>query len=286
MILTQYKDPHLYTALMKSYLRELPDPLFASAFTEHWKTANAIKDGTQRIKEIKRILNMIPDENKNNIEFLFNFLAQLFREELSNLIAVDNLVMIFGPNLLWNIGTKDNEPVMIENVFKSLLDEWSMISFMSDENRNHYVLTKDPLEMVEDHFEFKEKKNTVKNLPPKRLATFSSLQDNASSSESLSSTPTFMVRSQSLKETSSWRKSFNRKSITKTWRRPTGGERGQEDPARSPSLASKLRETSRESLFSLESLEMQEGRASSLGLGGRRSRGPRTTLRQVVFALI
>ena len=133
MILTRYKDPHLYTALMKSYLRELPDPLFVSAFTEHWKTANAIKDWKQRIKEIKRILSIIPEENKNNIEFLFNFLAQVLREEFSNLMAADNLVMIFGPNLLWNMGTKDNEPVMIENVFKSLLDEWSMISFMRDE---------------------------------------------------------------------------------------------------------------------------------------------------------
>ena len=33
-LFTKFQDPHLFTAIMKSYLRELPQPLFGSGMVE------------------------------------------------------------------------------------------------------------------------------------------------------------------------------------------------------------------------------------------------------------
>jgi len=81
-ILAHYKDPHLYTAMIKYYLRELPEPIFCSDFTREWLSANKEEDDLQRSKQIEQILNKLPQENKTNIQFLFDFLARVNTEEV------------------------------------------------------------------------------------------------------------------------------------------------------------------------------------------------------------
>ena len=117
-----YKDPHIYTAIIKYYLRELPDPLFCSAFADRWIQVNAIKDNQERMKEIGEVLNEIPLENKENIKFLFEFLAQLVAEELSNKMTIANLVTVLAPNLLWDSQKKN---IYIGNVYRSLIQMWN-----------------------------------------------------------------------------------------------------------------------------------------------------------------
>jgi len=126
-VLKKYKDPHIYTAFIKYYLRELPDPLFCSAFARQWATTNAIKDDRRRMKEIDRLLDEIPTANKRNIEFLFKFLAQLTVEEVTNKMSISNLVVVLGPNLLWDDSLKT---VSLENVCRSLIEVWSSRHFL------------------------------------------------------------------------------------------------------------------------------------------------------------
>lgn len=130
VILRKHRDPHLYTACIKYYLRELPDPLFCSSFSRQWSAANSMKDDRNRIKEIDRILDEIPKENKRNIEFLFKFLAQLIVEEVTNKMTISNLVVVLGPNLLWEQETR--KQVSLEHVCRSLIEEWSTRVFMRD----------------------------------------------------------------------------------------------------------------------------------------------------------
>ena len=105
-ILARHTEPHLYTAVIKAYLRELPDPLFCSDFAPQWSAANSIRKHKERMKEINRILDNIPIENRRNIDFLFKFLAQLNEDEAANKMSISNLIIVLGPNLLWERGTQ------------------------------------------------------------------------------------------------------------------------------------------------------------------------------------
>ena len=74
------------------------------------------------MKEIGEVLNEIPLENKENIKFLFEFLAQLVAEELSNKMTIANLVTVLAPNLLWDSQKKN---IYIGNVYRSLIQMWN-----------------------------------------------------------------------------------------------------------------------------------------------------------------
>jgi len=67
-------DPHLHSALLKSYLRELPEPLLgrkSSAVYQMWCDAALLRDPTTRIKEITRILHQeLPPRVVINIQYL------------------------------------------------------------------------------------------------------------------------------------------------------------------------------------------------------------------------
>ena len=74
------------------------------------------------MKEINRILDDIPIENRRNIDFLFKFLAKLNEDEAANKMTISNLIIVIGPNLLWERDTK--APVRLEHVCRSLIQQW------------------------------------------------------------------------------------------------------------------------------------------------------------------
>jgi len=153
VILKKYKDPHIYTAVIKYYLRELPDPLFCSAYARQWAATNAIKDDRRRMKEIDRLLDEIPSANKRNIEFLFKFLAQLTVEEVTNKMSISNLIVVLGPNLLWEANTL--KTVSLEHVCRSLIEVWSSRHFLRARSQSEeHILRRG--ESVVEHWEGEE----------------------------------------------------------------------------------------------------------------------------------
>ena len=117
----KFTDPHLFTAVMKSYLRELPDPLFSYKLMESWMSANNISNDVKRKDEVDRLLNELPEINKQNIEYLFDFLAKLVAEEATNKMSVMNVIVVVGPNLLWDRESK--KPISLDNVCRSLIQQ-------------------------------------------------------------------------------------------------------------------------------------------------------------------
>ena len=161
-VLQEYRDPHLYTALIKYYLRELPDPLFSSQLEQDWSVINKIDDDNKRMKEIDSLFEKLPKANRENIEFLFEFLAHLNSEEVSNKMTVSNLIMVLGPNLLWD--KKSKKTVEIPRVYCSLFDKFATKTFLEGRKTSLYrsvyqkqeiwETTKktDPINVVEDYF--------------------------------------------------------------------------------------------------------------------------------------
>ena len=120
-IMEKFTDPHLFTAVMKSYLRELPDPLFSFKLMESWMAANDISNDVKRVEAVDRVLSELPEINKKNIEYLFDFLAKLVAEEATNKMSVMNVIVVVGPNLLWDRESK--KPISLDNVCRSLIQQ-------------------------------------------------------------------------------------------------------------------------------------------------------------------
>lgn len=95
------ENPHMVASILKKYLRELPDALLTCelypCFIISWG-----EDFSEsvRIKKLKDILDMLPQVNKDLVEYLLDFLAKVGARSQQNKMTPQNLSTIFAPILL------------------------------------------------------------------------------------------------------------------------------------------------------------------------------------------
>ena len=118
-ILSKYKDPHLYSSLIKHYLRELPEPLLCSSLVDDWRSVDSMKDHLEKKMCIKELLEKVPNANKNNISYIFRFVSKLVAEERYNKMSIENIIVVLSPNLLWD---SSGVHVPVESVYKSMIE--------------------------------------------------------------------------------------------------------------------------------------------------------------------
>uniref|UniRef100_A0A8C7GZG3 Rho GTPase-activating protein 44 n=1 Tax=Oncorhynchus kisutch TaxID=8019 RepID=A0A8C7GZG3_ONCKI len=99
-------DPHAIAGALKSYLRELPEPLMTSELYEDWIQASNIQDMDKRLQALLAACEKLPTDNLNNFRYLIKFLAKLGDYQDSNKMTPGNMAIVLGPNLLW---THSNE---------------------------------------------------------------------------------------------------------------------------------------------------------------------------------
>ncbi|XP_016431259.1 rho GTPase-activating protein 17-like isoform X2 [Sinocyclocheilus rhinocerous] len=96
-----YSDPHAVAGALKSYLRELPEPLMTYQLYEEWIQASNISDPDKRLQALWVVCDMLPKANKTNFRYLVKFLAKLALESDVNKMTASNIAIVLGPNLLW-----------------------------------------------------------------------------------------------------------------------------------------------------------------------------------------
>ncbi|XP_067237571.1 rho GTPase-activating protein 17b isoform X1 [Chanodichthys erythropterus] len=96
-----YSDPHAVAGALKSYLRELPEPLMSYQLYEEWIQASNISDPDKRLQALWVVCDMLPKPNKTNFRYLVKFLAKLSLESDINKMTASNIAIVLGPNLLW-----------------------------------------------------------------------------------------------------------------------------------------------------------------------------------------
>uniref|UniRef100_A0A1A8G1H0 Rho GTPase-activating protein 44 n=1 Tax=Nothobranchius korthausae TaxID=1143690 RepID=A0A1A8G1H0_9TELE len=103
-------DPHAIAGALKSYLRELPEPLMTTELYEEWIQASNIQDMDKRLQALMAVCEKLPTDNLNNFRYLIKFLAKLSEYQDSNKMTPGNIAIVLGPNLLWT----HTEPNMTE----------------------------------------------------------------------------------------------------------------------------------------------------------------------------
>uniref|UniRef100_H2LSZ5 Rho GTPase-activating protein 44 n=1 Tax=Oryzias latipes TaxID=8090 RepID=H2LSZ5_ORYLA len=103
-------DPHAIAGALKSYLRELPEPLMTTELYDEWIQASNIQDMDKRLQALMGVCEKLPTDNLNNFRYLIKFLAKLSDYQDSNKMTPGNVAIVLGPNLLWT----HTEPNMTE----------------------------------------------------------------------------------------------------------------------------------------------------------------------------
>ncbi|KFP05434.1 Rho GTPase-activating protein 44, partial [Calypte anna] len=94
-------DPHAIAGALKSYLRELPEPLMTFELYEEWIQASNIPEQEKRLHALWNACEKLPKANYNNIRYLIKFLAKLTEYQDMNKMTPSNVAIVLGPNLLW-----------------------------------------------------------------------------------------------------------------------------------------------------------------------------------------
>ncbi|XP_065128234.1 rho GTPase-activating protein 44 isoform X5 [Paramisgurnus dabryanus] len=94
-------DPHAIAGALKSYLRELPEPLLTFDLYEEWIQASIIGDQDKRLQALLTTCEKLPKANSENFKYLIKFLAKLNEYQDYNKMTAGNIAIVLGPNLLW-----------------------------------------------------------------------------------------------------------------------------------------------------------------------------------------
>uniref|UniRef100_A0A5F9DE59 SH3 domain-binding protein 1 n=1 Tax=Oryctolagus cuniculus TaxID=9986 RepID=A0A5F9DE59_RABIT len=94
-------DPHAVAGALKSYLRELPEPLMTFDLYDDWMRAASLKEPGARLEALQEVCGRLPRDNRNNLRYLMKFLARLAEEQEVNKMTPSNIAIVLGPNLLW-----------------------------------------------------------------------------------------------------------------------------------------------------------------------------------------
>lgn len=138
-------------ALLKKYLRELPDPLMTNKLYRLWLTVAKIPDEDKRAQCIHLACCLLPKCHRDCLEILLHFLkwAGNFHQvddESGSKMDIKNLATVIAPNILYNPlkgPALDNEPMLAIAVVETLISNVETMCLVS--TANHKCLGKTAL---------------------------------------------------------------------------------------------------------------------------------------------
>ncbi|KAM3918155.1 rho GTPase-activating protein 1 isoform 1-T4 [Leptodactylus fuscus] len=96
----QYEDVHLTAVILKTFLRELPEPLLTFNLYNYIVGFSTLEPENQ-VESTREALKTLPEENYEVLRYLIGFLVEVSARSDENKMTNTNLAVVFGPNLLW-----------------------------------------------------------------------------------------------------------------------------------------------------------------------------------------
>lgn len=96
-------DPHCIAAVLKSYLRELPEPLMTFELYHDWMHVTQLREELRQ-NALWVVVDKLPKPNYNNLRYIIKFLAKLAANSNCNKMSPGNIATVIGPSLLWPPG--------------------------------------------------------------------------------------------------------------------------------------------------------------------------------------
>lgn len=94
------KDPHSIAALLKLFIRELPDSLIPSSMYEAFLEAAAQTEAAARAALLRRLITQLPPENRALLQRLLQLLVKVNEHSAENSMTAQNICICWAPNVL------------------------------------------------------------------------------------------------------------------------------------------------------------------------------------------
>lgn len=91
---------HVLASVLKSFFREMPEPLLTFDCYEDFLRATALTDPNDRVSTLFAILKKLPKPNFDLMERLVFHLARVASQEESNRMSASALAIVFAPCIL------------------------------------------------------------------------------------------------------------------------------------------------------------------------------------------
>ncbi|XP_043189356.1 rho GTPase-activating protein 1-like [Amphibalanus amphitrite] len=98
----QLTEPHLAAVLIKSFLRELEEPLMTFDLYDEIVQVQAMPKSERGTLVKSLVLEKLPEDNYTVLKFIIHFLAKVMDRSDLNKMTSANLAVVFGPNLIWH----------------------------------------------------------------------------------------------------------------------------------------------------------------------------------------
>ncbi|XP_029018793.2 rho GTPase-activating protein 8-like isoform X1 [Betta splendens] len=119
----EYDDVHVPAVILKTFLRELPEPLLTFRVYSHVQQLLDV-ESSLRVSRCKQIVESLPEHNFIVTKYLLCFLHMVSQESIVNKMSPSNLACVFGVNLVWprhgSISLSALTPI---NIFTEILIE-------------------------------------------------------------------------------------------------------------------------------------------------------------------
>uniref|UniRef100_A0A8C7K913 Rho GTPase-activating protein 8-like n=1 Tax=Oncorhynchus kisutch TaxID=8019 RepID=A0A8C7K913_ONCKI len=119
----QYGDIHVPAVILKTFLRELPEPLLT--FPLYHQIQDVVRvESSLRVTTCKHILERLPEHNYMVLKYLLCFLNMVSQQSIINKMSPSNLACVFGVNLSWpSQGSVSLTSLTPLNIFTEILIE-------------------------------------------------------------------------------------------------------------------------------------------------------------------
>ncbi|XP_078004304.1 rho GTPase-activating protein 8 isoform X2 [Phascolarctos cinereus] len=116
-----YGDIHIPAVILKTFLRELPQPLLTFEAYEQILAIISV-ESSLRVTHCKEIVGGLPEHNYAVLKYLMGFLHMVSQECIFNKMTGSNLACVFGLNLIWpSNGASSLNALMPLNLFTELM---------------------------------------------------------------------------------------------------------------------------------------------------------------------
>uniref|UniRef100_A0A3P9H2P6 Rho GTPase activating protein 8 n=1 Tax=Oryzias latipes TaxID=8090 RepID=A0A3P9H2P6_ORYLA len=126
-----YQNVHVPAVILKSFLRELPEPLLTFRVYNQVQEILGV-ESSLRVSRCKQVVEGLPEHNFTVLKFLLGFLHTVTQEIIFNKMSASNLACVFGVNLVWprhgSISLSALTPI---NIFTEILIEHFPAVFVS-----------------------------------------------------------------------------------------------------------------------------------------------------------
>ena len=138
---------HVLTGVLKSFLREIPDPLMRYEFYDDFLWATTMSDPQERVQEIYTHIAKLPRAHYDLLERLSFHLARVAQHEHANRMNANSLAIVMAPCIL-----RTDRPMQMQDKLSDISKLTVCVQTIIGERLKQVCDTLDDIDILDDAF--------------------------------------------------------------------------------------------------------------------------------------